>query len=304
MDPGVNQEQTADETITDEAAEAAFESGYTGAPTEIPPPEAKKPDDAPAETTEVPAAPAQEPLSVDAQLQDIVAKVKTVDEMKLAIEKLRGDAFGKLGGLERILKQLQDSSTGQAIEVSAADLSELEAEFPGLNLGPSLAKGLTRVLSKVKGPAVKGLSQEEVDAQIEARLRKEAADREERRKQDAVEALAEEHEDWSTVIGPPDSQTEFRVWLKSLGPEKEQKFLSSWNPNYVGKVLTEFKSKKAATPPPTPEPTPPKADAGKKDSRSQRLAEAVPVKGGGLPPAKSRQTDEEAAFEAGFTGGR
>ena len=306
MKPAVIQEtiENPDDVLTEEASEALFESGYTGAPTENPPPDSQPPV---VSEPEVAAAPKEEPATVvpptDAQLQEVLAKVKSVDEMKSAIEKLRGDAFGKLGGLERILKQLQESTTGQAIEVTAADLSELETEFPGLNLGPSLAKGLTRVLSKVKGPAGKMLTPEEVTAQIDERLKHEALVREEERKKEAVERLSEEHEDWQTVIGPPDSTTEFRTWLKGLGEERETAFLSSWNPRYVSKVLSEFKvSKKPSNVPPTP-PTQPVNGSGK-DARQQRLAEAVPAKGGGLPPAKSRKTEEEAAFEEGFSGGR
>ena len=182
--------------------------------------------------------------------------------------------------------------------MKAEDLAELESEFPGLNLGPSLAKGLTRVLSKFKGTGVAtpGLSPDDVKAQIEAAKKETVELLEENRKRSAIERLTDLHEDWQTVIGAPDSQTEFRTWLKAQGPEQEQAFLSSWDPRFIAKTLTTFK--KAKETPETPKPS------AKVDTRHQRLAEAVPAKGGGVPPAKSKKNEEEAAFEEGFASAR
>jgi hypothetical protein len=291
----VSEELSAEET-------AAFESGFIGEalPTETTPPASAPPENpVVAKVDSVEAAAGQPQVATDAQLKELLAKVNSVDELKSAIEKLRGDAFGKVGGLERTLKQLQDATPiGQPIEVKAEDLAELEAEFPGLNLGPSLAKGLTRVLGKFKGTGAPapGLTPEEIKAQIEA-VRQDAANRiEEGRKHSAVERLTDLHEDWQTVIGPPDSQTEFRTWLKGQGPEQEQAFLSSWDPRFISKTLSTFKNAKSEPPKVDPKP--------KTDTRAQRLAEAVPAKGGGIPPAKSKKTEEEAAFEEGFATSR
>jgi hypothetical protein len=279
---------------------AAFESGYSG--TVIPPTDTPA-DDTPKEPeAKVEVAPTAEPVApaptslTDAQIKDLLAKVGAIDELKGGLEKLRGDFFGKAGGLERTLKQLQESTPmGQPIDVKPEDLAELEADFPGLNLGPSLAKGLTRVLSKMKGtgPAVTpGLTPEEIDARIAARGRQEAAVLiEEERKRNAAERLTDLHEDWQAVVGLPDSQTAFRTWLKGQGTEKEQAFLSSWNPRYIAKQLTAFKESTRVAPKPSPNPN---------DTRAQRLAEAVPPKGGAVPMPKSKRTEEEEAFEEGY----
>jgi hypothetical protein len=276
--------------------EAAFQSGFTGTaptPTETP---AEQAVVEPAKEDTPPAAESQPAAITDAQFKELLAKVGTVDELKGGLEKLRGDFFGKAGGLERTLKQLQESTpVGQPIEVKPEDLAELEAEFPGLNLGPSLAKGLTRVLGKLKGtgPTQAGLTPDEIDAKIAAQSKAatEAAIAEDRKRQ-AAERLTDLHEDWQTVIGPPDSQTEFRTWLKGQGPEKEQAFLSSWDPRYVAKTLTTFKETKRVAPKPSPKPA--------ANTRTQRLAEAVPAKGGALPVPKSKINEEEEAFAEGF----
>lgn len=303
----VNTDELSEQEMHD--AEVAFASGFGSEPDanalngSADPDPASRPsqESKPVVAAESAVAPVVEPVAEpvatmsDTQLKELLAKVNTVDDLRVAIDKLRGDAFGKVGGLERTLKQLQESTPiGQAIEVSASDLAELESEFPGLNLGPSLAKGLTRVLSKLKGTGAHGLTPEAVNEQIEARLQQEKVAREEERKQQAAERLTDLHEDWPTVIGPPNSQTEFRLWLKAQGADKELAFLNSWDPRFIGKTLTAFKAEKQA---PKPKPTP---TVDVPNRRNQRLAEAVPAKGGGVPPANPRKNDEEAAFEAGF----
>lgn len=287
-----------DEDVISPEESAAFESGFSGAtetPTETTPPAAQ--------TTETPEPVVAAPVAsamvqvTEAQYNDLLAKVNTVDDLKGSIEKLRGDAFGKVGGLERTLKQIQEATpVGQAIEVKAEDLAELEKEFPGLNLGPSLAKDLTRVLSKFKGTGAvtPGLTPEQITAQFETERARIATQFEEERKQRVAERVGDRHEDWREVIGAPDSQTEFRTWLKGLGAEKEQEFLSSWDPRLITTTLTTFKERKKT--PETPKPS--------TTTRTQRLAEAVPAKGGGIPPVKSKKSEEEAAFEEGFATSR
>lgn len=308
-DPKDDESVTVEMSELDEReAEAAFASGYEGTvvtSTEPPPPAdatVTTVDQTDVPKTDVPKdAPVVEPsVSItESQFKDLLTKVNSVDEIKAAVEKLRGDAFGKVGGLERTLKQLQDATpAGHAIEVSAADLAELESEFPGLNLGPSLAKGLTRILGKLRGTGapVVGITPEELHAQLNARAQQDAEFREEERKRQAAERLTDLHEDWQQVVGPVNSQTEFRAWLKGQGAEQETAFLNSWDPRFIAKTLTTFKSTKRAPS------LAPKPAASGKDLRTQRLAEAVPAKGGGMAPAKSKVNEEELAFEAGYTG--
>lgn len=287
-----------DEDVISPEESAAFESGFSGAtetPTETAPPAAQT-TETPEPVVAAPVAPAMVQVT-EAQYNDLLAKVNTVDDLKGSIEKLRGDAFGKVGGLERTLKQIQEATpVGQAIEVKAEDLAELEKEFPGLNLGPSLAKDLTRVLSKFKGTGTvtPGLTPEQITAQFEAERARIATQFEEERKQRVAERVGDRHEDWREVIGEPDKPSEFRTWLKGLGAEKEQEFLSSWDPRLITATLTTFKERKKT--PETPKPS--------TTTRTQRLAEAIPAKGGGIPPVKSKKSEEEAAFEEGFASNR
>ena len=298
--------------LTEEEKEsaAAFDSGFLeeteDAPTENAPPAnevepiVEQKADEPAPKQDVPAPPAV-PALTDAQLQEILAKVKTVDQFGAVVEKLRGDAFGKIGGLERTLKQiLEQNPSGQPIEVKPEDLKGIEAEFPGLNLAPVLAKDLTAVLSKMKGAGVaqKGLSQDEIDAMVNTRVNERVQKVEQARiddfKQIQADRLTDMHEDWEAVIGPEGSQNEFRTWLKANKPSEEKAFYESWNARFIGKFLTEFKKSKEKKPEPV------KVDP--KPARTQRLAEAVPAKGGGVAPEKPKRSEEEDAFDAGFTG--
>lgn len=280
---------------------AAFDSGFSGtldAPTDTPPADKADEPNQVVESPEVSTEPVVQvptvPKLSDEEIRSLLTKVGTVDELRASLEKLRGDAFGKVGGLERTLKQLQEgTSFGQPIEVKPEDLAELESEFPGLNLTSSLAKGLTRVLGKMKagGTAPSVLSKEEVDSQIASRI-------EEERKKNAVDRLSDMHEDWQAVVGPPDSATEFRTWLKAQGPEKEQAFLASWDPRHLGKRISEFKESKKAATTSRVSATP----ARPANSRAQRLAEAVPIRGGGVAVPKGKVNEDEAAFDAGFAG--
>lgn len=236
--------ETKEPSAEDEAA--AFASGY-GETIEEPTVTASPVIETVTQTPVVQETviPVDAPATIsDAQFKELLAKVGSIDEIRSAVEKLRGDAFGKVGGLERTLKSLQDSTPiGQPIEVSASDLAELEAEFPGLNLGPSLAKGLTRVLSKMKGAGAPSLTRDEMAAELDARAQRDDIARQEEHKQIAFERLTDLHEDWQEVVGPANSTTEFRTWLKKEGAEKEAAFLNSWDPRHIAKVVTSFKER-------------------------------------------------------------
>jgi len=310
-DEGVEEavETVVEPTEEETAAEAAFDSGFDGTvetPTDTPPAESASASESTEEVTPEAPSPKEEPVKAaqqdaklsDEQLQEILAKVKTVDQFSAVVEKLRGDTFGKIGGLERSLKQLlEQTPNGQPIEVKAEDLKGIETEFPGLNLAPALAKDLTAVLSKIKtgAPAV-GLSKTELDAirndvdSVKKALVEDAKAR-------AIERLSDMHEDWQDMVGSDTNETEFRSWLKKEKPDQVKAFLESWDPKFVGKFLTEFKKAKEAREK-TPEPPKPKP----KPSREQRLAEAIPAKGGGAPMQTSKRSEEEDAFDSGFNG--
>lgn len=298
-------EMTADEMAE---AEKAMEAGFSGVAYEEPtgdtPPASNEPpadsveDAAPPAVDEAP--PVQEDLAKIStkQFQDLIAKASTVDEIKSAVEKLRGDAFGKLGGLERTIRQLQEgTAAGEPIVVSAEDLAEVNAEYP--DMGKTLAKDLTKILGKLKGTGAKSVGPEAVIEQLTPLLhqRDEAvrnAVRDELTQKFAFDRLTDRHENWREIVGPKGSNTEWRQWVNAQPPEYATEVLNSWDPRVVGKSIDKFLEAKAKGPkPPTPA-----------NSRSERLAEAAGAKGGSNAPHKPRALTPDEEFEAGYKNAR
>jgi len=305
-------EMTAEELAE---AEKAMEAGFSGTayeePTgdtppvssespienaeEAPPVVAENAGEAPA--AETPPVEEESPKISAKQFQDLVSKASTVDEIKSAVEKLRGDAFGKLGGLERTIRQLQDSTAvGEPIVVSAEDLAEVNAEYP--DMGKTLAKDLTKILSKLKGTGAKSVTPEAVMEQLNPLLqqRDEAvrkAVKDEVRQEIAIERLTERHENWREIVGAKGSNTEWRQWVAKQPAEYATEVLNSWNPAVVGKSIDKFLETKAKAPKVTPPST-----------RSERLAEATPAKGGSGAPHKPKALTPEEEFEAGYASAR
>ena len=250
------------------------------------------------ETKEFEAPPIPEPEVVyakitDAQFQKLLNDVAGAQDARTAVEKVRGDAFGKIGGLERTIRQLQEATpVGQAITVKAEDLASF-GDMP--DIAVKLAEDLTKVLGKFKGtsPAPVVVDQEAENARIttlvDQRVAKERLAIEQKF---ALERLADRHEDWETVVGPPTQTTPFRTWLTAQGAAYETNVLQSWDPRVTSKALDTFKaqSKKVVT-------APPKTAVS---DRAQRLAEAAPSKGHAPAPPRSKGKTLEEEFNSGF----
>lgn len=241
---------------------------------------------------ETPVAPTE--LTPD-EVRKALEVLQTIPDIQSKIDKLRGDAFGKIGGLERVLNALKEAPFGQEITVQEADLQELNEQFPETT--KALAPALTRVLNKYKGTGVKVPT---IDQDAIIREATAIADQLST-KRVAMALLTERHEDWPELVGAADSQTEFRTWVKAQGPEVEQEIFSSWDHRKLSKKLTEFKEHKKAEAKANAKPTP-TSPAKQPDTRSARLAEAIQPRGGKLPPTPKAKTPEEE-FEAGFASG-
>jgi hypothetical protein len=288
-------ETVVEEPVLDGAAEdAAFDSGYTGetetAPTETTPPAAV------VEPVVEPVV-AQTPEFVQitkADWEKIQTETASVAELRQEITKRFDTTFGKMGGLERTLTQLQQNTpVGQPIVVTEADLQELKDDgFPDLTV--SMAKGLTKIFSKFKGTA----TPEPIDlvAQVTPLVQQGiAAAQKEWEAKTAIERLTDLHENWRDITGPKDSQTEYRTWLSKQ--TDGSKVLESDNPREVGKSITKFLEEKKQA-------EAAKAVPPKTNGRSQRLAEAVPARGGSGAAPGHTQPSEDEQFEAGFKAGR
>lgn len=302
--------ETAEEAISDELALKQMEAGFSGkeAPTadevttstkEIEKPEtavettgtdgtATVAEETPEkiETPEKPAA-----AELDPKIVQALEVISTIPDLKSTIESLRGQTFGKIGHIERVLKTLESSN--QEITVTEEDLAELRKEFPETTA--ALAPALTRILKRVKGGVVQVPAQVDENAVLEkaATIADQIV-----AKRIALNDLNREHKDWQTIVGPKGSTTEFRTWVREKGEAEETRIFSSNDAAMLSGVLTEFKEfKKEKEKKANPKPAAPKTD-----SRTQRLAEAVQPKGGQKPPTPKAKTDEEQ-MEEGYTHG-
>ena len=298
-----------------------FESAFSGTPL---PDEVQKKIDAETATTETPETPepvAESPETPETKtddepatevkaeeiqpqagaltpddvqrVKDLLEKANSIDDIRAAVEKVRGDAFGRMGGLERELKKVLDAaqSAGE-FAITEDDLAEVAKEYPVMT--KDLVAGLNRAAKRMpKAAAVPAISQEEIDrrAAVIADQRI-AAERERIRVEVALQILDTQHEGWREVVGAEGSETPFRRWLKTQPVDYGKKISTTKDPVEFGKALTKFKEAQK-----------PKAPVvSKEPDRGKRLAEAVTPKGAKRPPAPKAPTAEDE-FEAGFASG-
>lgn len=223
----------------------------------------------------------------DAQFAQVLRDLDSVKETRSSVEKVRGDVFGKLGGIERTLKALQESTpVGQAIVVKAEDLESF-ADMP--DIAEKLAGDLSKVLGKFKGTSAPVIDHDaetlRLTQLVEARVAQERVAIEHKA---ALDRLADRHEDWEQVVGAPTQQTPFRTWLTKQGAAYETNVLQSWDARVTSKALDAFKAqaKKAVIPVP--------------NDRAQRLAEAAPSRGNAPAPARARAKTDAEMFADGF----
>jgi hypothetical protein len=155
--------------------------------------------------------------------------------LKATLEKVSGTAFGKIGGIERTLQQLQAGGVG---EVSMEDFTKLREEFP--DLAEMLVEGLNGALKK----APRGQSQPVDFSEIENKFNATLAER-----LDAQELALEtrllttRHKDWQEVVAMP----EFEAWRMAKPLEFQQR-LAGRDSDFIADALSDFKaSRKAAT---------------------------------------------------------
>lgn len=200
-----------------------------------------------------------------------------IDEIKADNKKRFDDVFGKVGGMEQLLKALQSGTqTGQQIEITKEDFEELiEDGYP--DLADMSAKGFNRVLAKLKGTggqAPQAFDPKQIEEIISTKL---ASAREDNTR----EHLFDMHSDWEQVRATP----EYEAWVKANKIEARKdrtgaSYNDSWNANFIGGLITEFKATKKAA-----------------STRQNVLEAAITPKGDG--GHSSAKTDDDE-FEAGF----
>lgn len=285
-------EQTELEEL--ETHDADFDAGFVGSPTETPESDLANggQDDAALEGQGRQEDAPKIRQVTETEWNELSARAAAIDEIRATQGKQFDTAFGKIGGLERVLKQFQEGTpAGQAVEITEDDLAELRDEYPDL-VGPQL-KAFQRIVGKMRGTSGAQLDEGRVKELIQPSLSTFSDSAVERAKVEmANEALDETHPGWQGTIGLPDEQgntpdTEFRQWLSTQDQAYQERVSSSFSPVVLGRAIDRFEAHKGELKK--------KADSQRRD----RFDQAVTPKGdGGHQPAP----DDDDDFESGFNG--
>lgn len=272
--------QTAQSEEDARAAElASVQAGYNRVPGQ--PPEVNT-EEAPAE--EAKPEPHEPP-------QELVDTRKKVEELEGKVNERLQKVFNQLGNLSQKLdtigKSAPESKAAQAeAKVITADSLKKLKELGFDEIAEALAEDLSHAISGGSDPQT--IAKITADAVKQAR---EEDAQETMRK--SVEALDKAHPDRIEIR----ESTEYAEWLDTLSESKRNRFLNSWNPDYVSDRLDEFKDWRAkqAEAKPTPEtPT---------QTSEKRLENAVTPTTGRSAGSPTRLPDE-AGLWAGYNKGR
>lgn len=234
------------------------------------------------------------------QFNKLVATATTVEELKAGLEKLRGDAFGKLGGIERLVKQFEKmTDSGLEIQLTDDDFAEVDTEVPMLT--KPLQKLLTKIVknAKVKVPAAQSVDIESLQTKFNETVDAKVKETASKLWQDfQTQLVTDRFPDWRQTV----AKKEFHAWLAEQDKESpgyQDRFLTSWDAREIGGVLKKFnahtEAEKAKTQ--TPPAKPPKKVVTQTNTRTQRLLEAIPAKANSTTPRPKGPISEEEAFE-------
>jgi hypothetical protein len=266
-----------------------FNAGFGGEaePTETPEPQSA--EQVEGESNE-PAEPEVAPEPKIAVLtEDDVRELRGKADQFDKLRRMQDTAFGKIGGIERILSQIQQQTpSGVKVEITDDLVADLKDDYP--EIADAQLKVLKRFAEKLAGAqaAAPAAAQEPRAPAIDPEILVERAKREM-----AEETLDGTHEDWRDVIGLPDQnnvipETEFRKWLATQDERYQTRINKAYSPAVIGKAIDDFNAYKSKA-------------AAQASTRKARIEAAVTPRGSG-GHAPSRNTDDDE-FEAGFRGG-
>lgn len=274
------------DTVDTDAEDADFDSGFTNAPTatpepvtlenDDPPAVAPTPEPEPAATAEPAPLPAPEYVQITKdQFDTLMRQAGEVDNLK-ALPQQVDKAFGKIGNVERFLKEFQ---AGGNVEVSDEDFAEMREQYP--ELAEFQMKGLKRVLSKIKGSGAAAPDAAAIEKIVSERLP-------ELRQETINIALDAVLPAWDEEV----KTDAFAKWLEQQ-PDDVKALELSPKPRDAARLLSKFAQFKATPPAQPASPAPPAVSR-----RAAAVAAAVtPRSSGAAAPAAPTEDDE---FNAGF----
>lgn len=224
------------------------------------------------------------------QMQEQLAKISQIEEVTT---KRFDTAFGKLGGLERVLNQLQSSTPeGESVSVSKEDFAELASEYP--EIAELQAAGLNKVLSKLKGTGkAPAFDHNQLNQLIEEKVGAVKKEFTQQLQLAEYKSLDLVREDWRDVIGLPGDDnvipdTEFRRWLAAQSPAYQEEVNSTDDSRVIVKAIAAFEKSKQTV------------STSQKSDRARQLQAAAntPRSAGGNPTGPSEDDDFDAGFRS------
>jgi len=190
---------------------------------------------------------------------------------------------GEIGNINRTLKQLEPkpapavAPVDEELTAAMQGAEKVTEDFP--EFGGPLVAALKAVEKAGRRPQEQqGMTQEQIEAQIEARANQLLAAEQERQRNDSVKVLKIDHPDYDTVM----RSKEFDTWVNAKPADLRETIIHTENPLLAARFLTEFKESQRAV-----------------QQKQNRLASAVTPKGVAAPPAQSKLTDDEQLW-AGY----
>jgi hypothetical protein len=233
------------------------------------------------------AAPADEPKMMQVpedEYRKLLDGVARIEGIEASLEKQFGTAFGKIGGIERVIDQLKSSApAGGKIELSEEVVADLAAEFP--EMAKLQFKTLQKLVDTINTSTITPAPQDA--AQPSAPVIDEEAIERRVRRAITEETLNEFDEKWKETIGLPDDKgvipdTPFRQWLVKQPKEYQTRVRSTYSATVLTDALTKFRAAQT-----------------KAQGRREVLDAAVEVTGsGGQAPNAAASDDDD--FNSGF----
>jgi hypothetical protein len=315
------QEQSA--AITASAFASTFDSDDEddGQPTETP----AVPEPTPAPTPTSTPAPTAAPVAPEyvqiqrGEWERVSKSAAKIDEIEATFGKIRDQAFGKIGGLERTIAELQKATPqGAAVELTDDDFADMKAQYP--ELADYTRKAFEKVMGRLKGTGGKPIDAEAITKMVTEQI-------EPVRRELAGTTLAAVFPTWKKdvngeefgkwIAGQPggslvlvgrtavdaamaDENSPLRKFIATNPESAVARYVSSDVGDAAALMRDYYGQRQAAAPSPTPAPTAapkPATTPAQPSMRSRQMAAAVaPPKDGGSPPP----TRAKSPFEQGF----
>lgn len=206
--------------------------------------------------------PVPEPKLIAGYTEEQIKELVTTVE---ALKQRESKIFGSMGSLKQSIESLRSTPQAQALNLSPDKFKRLSADYP--ELAALLAEDLS-------GMSVgSSVNTEQFDERIKTSL-------DQTSKAFEQKLLTVQHRDWKTVTQSQD----FIGWKETLPPEEKAELDVSWDAEYIGAKLTEFKDWKAKT-------------QQSKQTNTKRLEAAITPKSGSSGKTVPSETD---AFLSGW----